>query len=80
MVFLIQNLQNRDGAAIQVKLDELIRVGTAKNSFVGIEHLTDEELNEIRIRCESRAKASQAGRRAVKTTGKRARRAADDAA
>ena len=58
MVFLIQNLQNRDGAAIQVKLDELIRVGTAKNSFVGIEHLTDEELDEIRIRCESRAKAS----------------------
>jgi low affinity Fe/Cu permease len=80
MVFLIQNSQNRDGAAIQVKLDELIRVGAAKNSFVGIEHLTDEELDEIRIKCESRAKAHQAGRRAVKTTGKRARRAADDAA
>ena len=80
MVFLIQNSQNRDGAAIQVKLDELIRVGSAKNSFVGIEHLTDEELDEIRIKCESRAKAHRAGSRAVKTTGKRARRAADDAA
>ena len=80
MVFLIQNSQNRDGAAIQVKLDELIRVSTAHNSFVGIEHLTDEELDDIRIKCESRAKANRAGTRAVKTTGKKARRAADDAA
>lgn len=41
MVFLIQNSQNRDSAAIQVKLDELIRVGAARNSLVGIEHLTE---------------------------------------
>jgi low affinity Fe/Cu permease len=59
MVFLIQNSQNRDGAAIQVKLDELVRVGTAQNSFVGIEHLTDEELNEIREKCEARAEAEK---------------------
>ena len=52
MVFLIQNSQNRDGAAIQAKLDELIRVSTARNSFVGIERLTDEELDDIRARCE----------------------------
>ena len=47
MVFLIQNTQNRDNAAIQAKLDELIRVGKAKNDFIGIERLTDRELEEI---------------------------------
>jgi low affinity Fe/Cu permease len=61
MVFLIQNSQNRDSAAIQVKLDELIRTGAAQNSFVGIEHLTAEELEELRARCEKRAKAVAAG-------------------
>jgi low affinity Fe/Cu permease len=56
MVFLIQNTQNRDGAAIQAKLDELIRVGKAKNTFIGIEHLTESELEEIREKCERAAK------------------------
>jgi low affinity Fe/Cu permease len=56
MVFLIQNTQNRDGAAIQAKLDELIRVGRAKNSFIGIEHLTESEVEEIRRKCEEAAK------------------------
>lgn len=46
MVFLIQNAQNRDSAAIQVKLDELICVSLAHNSFVGIEHLNEDELQE----------------------------------
>jgi low affinity Fe/Cu permease len=59
MVFLIQNSQNRDGAAIQVKLDELIRVSAAKNFFVGIEHLTDEEIERLRDMCEARAKGAQ---------------------
>lgn len=55
MVFLIQNSQNRDSAAIQIKLDELIRVGEVKNSFVGIEHLTEEEIEELREKCERAA-------------------------
>jgi low affinity Fe/Cu permease len=56
MVFLIQNTQNRDGAAIQAKLDELIRVSRGHNHFIGIEHLTETEVEEIRDRCERAAK------------------------
>lgn len=49
MVFLIQNAQNRDASAMQVKLDELIRAITdARNSYIGIEHLTDAEICRIR--------------------------------
>jgi low affinity Fe/Cu permease len=56
MVFLIQNAQNRDGAAIQAKLDELIRaVGHARNEFIGIEHLNEKELDEIRTALEGAA-------------------------
>jgi low affinity Fe/Cu permease len=57
MVFLIQNSQNRDSAAIQVKLDELIRVSKASNAFMGLEHLTDEELEAVEGKNEGRAKA-----------------------
>lgn len=48
MVFLIQNAQNRDASAIQAKLDELIRaVHNARNEFIGIEHLTEADLQLI---------------------------------
>ena len=60
MVFLIQNTQNRDGAAMQAKLDELIRVGEAHNHFIGIEHLTETEVEEIRDKCERAAKRHDA--------------------
>jgi low affinity Fe/Cu permease len=48
MVFLIQNSQNRHSAALQAKLDELIRVSEAHNSFVGIEQLSHEEIGKVR--------------------------------
>ena len=49
MVFLIQNAQNRDGSAIQAKLDEIIRsIDTARDEFVGIENLSQHELERIK--------------------------------
>lgn len=47
MVFVLQNSQNRDGAAVQVKLDELIRVSSGTNRLIGSEHLSEEELKHI---------------------------------
>ena len=48
-VFLIQNSQNRDGAAMQAKLDEILRaLDNAREEFVGIEHLTDNQIAAIR--------------------------------
>ncbi len=54
MVFLIQNSQNRDAAAMQAKLDELIRaLDDARGQFIGIEHLTDREISKIRADLEA---------------------------
>jgi low affinity Fe/Cu permease len=59
MVFLIQNTQNRDGAAIQTKLDELIRSSDAENEFMGIEKLTDKELEGLHSKCVRAADSTQ---------------------
>jgi low affinity Fe/Cu permease len=61
MVFLIQNTQNRDARAMNLKLDELIRAGDARNQMIDIENLSDLELDElqatyvaVRAACEDR--------------------------
>ena len=57
MVFLIQNAQNRDAAAMQAKLDELLRaVGDARDRFIGVEHLTEREIELIRAALEREAR------------------------
>ena len=63
MVFLIQNAQNRDASAIQAKLDELIRaVKEARTEFIGIEHLTEKELLQIRETLERECGTDEPGR------------------
>ena len=77
MVFLIQNTQNRDGAAFQAKLDELIRASAAQDVFIGAEHLTQEELDEIRASCEAKARSEIAAGQAEAAANRKAAKAAE---
>jgi len=59
MVFLIQNSQNREGEALQAKLDELIRaLETAENRYIGLERRTEKEIEELRDETDAEADAS----------------------
>ena len=61
MVFLIQGTTNRSSAALQLKLDELIRANhNASNAFLTLEDLTLEELERVRIRYEELAQRARA--------------------
>jgi len=55
MVFLIQATQNRDTTAVQLKLDELIRAGEARNRLIAVEELSDKELEELKAQIKSRS-------------------------
>jgi low affinity Fe/Cu permease len=56
MVFLIQNAQNRDSAALQTKLDEIILVlRHAHNDVIGLEHRSDEEIADAQKKLERKA-------------------------
>jgi len=71
MVFLIQNTQNRDSAAVQLKLDELIRaINGAHNGLLELEELSDEDLARIRTRYEALARESRENlKRGLRDTG-----------
>ncbi len=80
MVFLIQNSQNRDSIALQIKLDELIRATAAHNGLLAVEDLDEETLDRVRDQyraiAQRRAKVHEEG-----ITGRAAKAAtrADDA-
>lgn len=60
MVFLIQNTQNRDNAALQLKIDELIRaMEGAHNALLDIEELEDEQLEQFRGQYEAMARQAR---------------------
>src|SRR5918999_3346075 len=62
MVFLIQNTQNRDSAAVQLKLDELIRAASgAHNALLDLEELTERDLERLRARYEELARRAREG-------------------
>jgi low affinity Fe/Cu permease len=62
MVFLIQNTQNRDTEAIQIKLDELIRATTgAHNALLDLEELEEEALDAFRVKYQVLAAAAREG-------------------
>jgi len=64
MVFLIQNTQNRDSHAVQLKLDELIRAANgAHNALLDLEELEEEDLERFRVRYEDLARTARAALR-----------------
>jgi low affinity Fe/Cu permease len=68
MVFLIQNTQNRDARAINLKLNELIRaIGKAQDQMIDIENLSDLELDELQRKYE-RIKAAYVEKQTTKRT------------
>jgi low affinity Fe/Cu permease len=78
MVFLLQNTQNRDTAAIQLKLDELIRANQdARNAMFGLEDLSEEELKKVKATFESLAAAPAVAAGNVRTATEQPNEAGD---
>lgn len=70
MVFLIQNTQNRDTRALQLKLDELLRaVQGARNSLLNLESMSDEELDRLEKEFERLRGRAEKAKSARKTAG-----------
>ena len=64
MVFLIQNTQNRESSALQLKLDELLRaVRGAQNTFIKIEDLNEDDLNKLKERYSALAVSAREDRK-----------------
>ncbi|WP_424681935.1 low affinity iron permease family protein [Frateuria sp. YIM B11624] len=77
MVFLIQNSQNRDSAALQIKLDELIRTTRARNSLLDVDNLDEDALERIRENYRKLAHNKEEEARQSHRAGPRVRREAE---
>ena len=74
MVFLIQNTQNRDSKAIQLKLDEIIRsLSGARNRLMDLETLSDEDLQKFQDEFERLRKRSEAAAESMRKAGHKAK-------
>ncbi len=74
MVFLIQNTQNRDSRAVQLKLDELIRsVSGARNKLMDLEGMSDEDLDDFQKEFERLRKRSEQTAEAVERIDEKTR-------
>jgi low affinity Fe/Cu permease len=70
MVFLIQNTQNRDSVAMQIKLDELLRaVRGAHTALASLEDMTEEELEEFKKRYLRLAQRTRSGEEELEDSG-----------
>ena len=74
MVFLIQNSQNRDSAALQIKLDELIRTSRSRNAILGVDDLDEDTLERIRENYRKLARNKEEEARQRRGAGRRVRR------
>src|SRR6202140_905682 len=60
MVFVIQNTQNRESSALQLKIDELLRsVRGAQNTFINLEELSEEDLDDLKEKSAARAERAR---------------------
>src|SRR5688572_15334712 len=75
MVFVIQNSQNRDGLALQIKLDEIIHaISKAQNSFLDLEDRSQEELDQIKDQFAKIAMKARNGKKPRRVNGKSQRK------
>ena len=82
MVFVLQNSQNRDSAALQAKLDELILTSSAENEYIGIEKLEEHELERLTelLKAHAKDEHDHALHRKISTFVGRKRKARSDSA
>ena len=80
MVFVIQNTQNRESCALQLKIDELLRaVQGAQNTFINLEELSEQDLDDLKDKSAALAERARLKAAHAKTPGRTASRTTEHA-